>query len=31
VRSDYIPRVQEAQAAVYHTMRHALGWIRDGS
>jgi D-sedoheptulose 7-phosphate isomerase len=26
VRSDYVPRVQEAQAAVYHTMRHALEW-----
>ena len=26
VRSDYIPRVQEAQAAVYHTMRHAIDW-----
>lgn len=27
VRSDFVPRVQEAQAAVYHTMRHALAWI----
>jgi D-sedoheptulose 7-phosphate isomerase len=25
VRCDYIPRIQEAQAAVYHVMRHALG------
>jgi D-sedoheptulose 7-phosphate isomerase len=31
VRSDYIPRVQEAQAAIYHTMRHAIDWMRDGS
>jgi len=31
VRSDYVPRVQEAQAAVYHTMRHAIGWVRDGA
>jgi D-sedoheptulose 7-phosphate isomerase len=31
VRSDYIPRVQEAQAAVYHTMRHAIDWLRDGA
>ncbi len=30
VRSDYVPRVQEAQAAIYHTMRHALEWRRDG-
>jgi D-sedoheptulose 7-phosphate isomerase len=29
VRSDYVPRVQEAQAAVYHTMRHAFAWVRD--
>ncbi len=26
VRSGYVPRVQEAQAAIYHTMRHALAW-----
>ncbi len=25
VRCDYIPRIQEAQAAIYHIMRHALG------
>jgi D-sedoheptulose 7-phosphate isomerase len=25
VRCDYIPRIQETQAAVYHVMRHALG------
>ncbi len=31
VRSDYIPRVQEAQAAIYHTMRHAIDWMRDGA
>ncbi len=29
VRSDYIPRVQEAQATIYHTMRHAIDWMRD--
>lgn len=29
VRSDYVPRVQEAQAAIYHTMRRAIGWLRD--
>jgi D-sedoheptulose 7-phosphate isomerase len=29
VRSDYVPRVQEAQAAIYHTMRHAIGWCTD--
>jgi D-sedoheptulose 7-phosphate isomerase len=29
VRCDYVPRVQEAQAAIYHTMRHAIGWLRD--
>ncbi len=28
VRSDYIPRIQEAQATIYHTMRHALQWLR---
>jgi D-sedoheptulose 7-phosphate isomerase len=31
VRSDYIPRVQEAQAAIYHTMRRAVDWVRDGA
>jgi D-sedoheptulose 7-phosphate isomerase len=31
VRSDYVPRVQEAQAAVYHTLRHALEWVCDGA
>jgi D-sedoheptulose 7-phosphate isomerase len=32
VRSDYIPRVQEAQATIYHTMRHAIDWVGcDGS
>lgn len=31
VRSDYVPRVQEAQAVIYHTMRHAIDWVlRDG-
>jgi D-sedoheptulose 7-phosphate isomerase len=25
VRSDYIPRIQEIQASVYHVMREALG------
>jgi D-sedoheptulose 7-phosphate isomerase len=28
VRSDYIPRIQEAQATIYHTLRHALDWLR---
>jgi len=28
VRSDYVPRVQEAQAAVYHTLRYACEWAR---
>jgi len=27
VRSDYIPRIQEAQATIYHTMRHAIDWV----
>jgi D-sedoheptulose 7-phosphate isomerase len=31
VRSDYVPRVQEAQATIYHTMRHALDWLRDAA
>jgi D-sedoheptulose 7-phosphate isomerase len=31
VRSEYVPRVQEAQAAIYHTMRHAIGWLCDGA
>jgi D-sedoheptulose 7-phosphate isomerase len=31
VRSDYIPRVQEAQATIYHTMRHAMDWLRYGA
>lgn len=30
IRSDYVPRVQEAQAAVYHTLRRALEWVRPG-
>jgi D-sedoheptulose 7-phosphate isomerase len=30
IRSDYGPRVQEAQAAVYHTLRAALDWLRPG-
>lgn len=29
VRSDYIPRIQEVQATIYHTMRRALGWLTD--
>ena len=29
VRSDYIPRVQEAQATIYHSMRCAIGWLAD--
>jgi D-sedoheptulose 7-phosphate isomerase len=31
VRSDYIPRIQEAQAAIYHTLRHALDWLRNAA
>ncbi len=27
VRCDYIPRVQEAQGTIYHTMRHAIDWV----
>jgi D-sedoheptulose 7-phosphate isomerase len=27
VRCDYIPRVQEAQGTIYHTMRHAIDWL----
>jgi D-sedoheptulose 7-phosphate isomerase len=26
VPSDYVPRIQEAQATIYHTMRHAAHW-----
>lgn len=29
VRCDYIPRIQEAQATIYHTLRHAMDWLRD--
>jgi D-sedoheptulose 7-phosphate isomerase len=29
VRSDYIPRIQEAQAGIYHVMRAELGRSRD--
>ncbi|MGA2760195.1 MAG: SIS domain-containing protein [Candidatus Cybelea sp.] len=29
VRSDYIPRVQEAQATIYHAMRRAIGRLAD--
>ena len=25
VRSDYIPRIQEVQASIYHTVRELLG------
>jgi D-sedoheptulose 7-phosphate isomerase len=31
VRSDYIPRIQEAQAAVYHVMRAALAELGAGA
>jgi D-sedoheptulose 7-phosphate isomerase len=31
VRSDYIPRIQEAQGTIYHTMRRAIGWARDAA
>ena len=27
VRCDYIPRIQEAQAGIYHVMRHALAEV----
>ncbi len=29
VRCDYIPRIQEAQATIYHTLRYAMDWLRD--
>jgi D-sedoheptulose 7-phosphate isomerase len=29
VRSDYVPRIQEAQAAIYHVLRAELGAVRD--
>ena len=31
VRSDYIPRIQEAQAAIYHVIRCAVGELDDGA
>lgn len=31
VRSDYIPRIQEAQGTIYHTMRCAIDWVRDSA
>jgi D-sedoheptulose 7-phosphate isomerase len=31
VRSDYIPRIQEAQGTIYHTMRRAIGWADDAA
>jgi D-sedoheptulose 7-phosphate isomerase len=32
VRSDEVPRVQEAQATIYHTLRVAVDWLlRDGA
>lgn len=27
VRSDFISRIQEAQATIYHTLRHAIDWL----
>jgi D-sedoheptulose 7-phosphate isomerase len=30
VRSDYVPRIQEAQASIYHVVRRALGLLMDG-
>jgi D-sedoheptulose 7-phosphate isomerase len=30
VRSDYIPRIQEAQASVYHVLRGAVGFLMEG-
>jgi D-sedoheptulose 7-phosphate isomerase len=29
VRSEYVPRIQEVQATVYHTIRRAIGWLQD--
>ena len=29
VEADYIPRIQEVQASIYHTMREALGVAGD--
>ncbi len=31
VRSDYIPRIQEAQGAIYHVLREALAEPSDGA
>jgi D-sedoheptulose 7-phosphate isomerase len=31
VRCDYIPRIQEAQAGIYHVMRHALAEVGKGA
>ena len=31
VASDYIPRIQEAQGTIYHTMRRAVEWQRDAA
>ena len=30
VRSDYIPRIQEVQASIYHVIREALEALRHG-
>jgi len=30
VRSDYIPRIQEVQASIYHVMREMLGEMQHG-
>ena len=30
VRSDYIPRIQEVQASIYHLIREALEGLRNG-
>ena len=30
VRSDYVPRIQEVQASIYHLIREALEGLRDG-
>jgi D-sedoheptulose 7-phosphate isomerase len=30
VRSDYVPRIQEVQASIYHLIRETLEGLRDG-
>jgi D-sedoheptulose 7-phosphate isomerase len=31
VESDYIPRIQETQAAIYHVLRRTVDLVRDGA